>query len=158
MPWHIARNAYGCNGYAVVKDGTSEVEGCHKTRSSAERQMSALYASESKKVDKSLGVYQILTSQEKAFHDALVGIVDEFGKFVEGGDGVWVGYEQPSENDNASIGVKCGNCSFFVEGGSCQIVDADIQEDGKCRMANIPPQLVKDASRGFWNGKIGLVK
>lgn len=46
MPWHISRNAYGCSGYAVVKDGTDEVAGCHKTRASAEAQVAALYASE----------------------------------------------------------------------------------------------------------------
>lgn len=46
MPWHIEADNPGCQGFAVVKDGTSEVEGCHRTRSQAERQMAALYASE----------------------------------------------------------------------------------------------------------------
>lgn len=49
MPWKIVRNFGDCNGYAVVKEGTSEIEGCHTTRSSAEAQQRALYASESKK-------------------------------------------------------------------------------------------------------------
>ena len=46
MPWHIETDNPGCEGFAVVKDGTSEVEGCHRTRSQAERQLAALYASE----------------------------------------------------------------------------------------------------------------
>lgn len=46
MPWHIEADNPGCEGFAVVKDGTTEVEGCHRTRSQAERQMAALYASE----------------------------------------------------------------------------------------------------------------
>jgi hypothetical protein len=46
MPWHIETDNLGCEGFAVVKDGTTEVEGCHRTRSQAERQMAALYASE----------------------------------------------------------------------------------------------------------------
>lgn len=49
MPWKIVRNFGDCNGYAVVKEGTSEIEGCHSTRSAAEAQQRALYASESKK-------------------------------------------------------------------------------------------------------------
>jgi hypothetical protein len=48
MPWKIVRNFGDCNGYAVVKEGTSEIEGCHSTRSSAEAQQRALYASENK--------------------------------------------------------------------------------------------------------------
>jgi len=46
MPWHIEADNAACDGYAVVKDGTSEVEGCHRTRAQAERQLAALYASE----------------------------------------------------------------------------------------------------------------
>lgn len=49
MPWRIERNFGDCNGYAVVKEGTSEIEGCHKTRAEAVAQQRALYASESKK-------------------------------------------------------------------------------------------------------------
>ena len=46
MPWHIDDDHPDCQGFAVVKDGTTEVEGCHRTRAQAERQMAALYASE----------------------------------------------------------------------------------------------------------------
>lgn len=48
MPWKVVRNFGECNGYAVVKEGTSEIEGCHSTRSAAEAQQRALYASENK--------------------------------------------------------------------------------------------------------------
>lgn len=51
MPWKIVRNFGGCNGYAVVKEGTSEIEGCHSSKSSAEAQRRALYASENKSRD-----------------------------------------------------------------------------------------------------------
>jgi len=46
VPWHIEADNPDCQGFAVVKDGTSEVGGCHRTRSQAERQLAALYASE----------------------------------------------------------------------------------------------------------------
>jgi len=46
MPWHIEADNAACDGYAVVKDDDGTVEGCHRTRGQAERQMAALYASE----------------------------------------------------------------------------------------------------------------
>lgn len=49
MPWHISSNIGSCSGYAVVKDDDGKVVGCHKTKSEAEAQLAALYASENKK-------------------------------------------------------------------------------------------------------------
>jgi hypothetical protein len=48
MPWHIgqSRSCPVDRPYAVIKDGTTEVEGCHPSREAAAKQMSALYASE----------------------------------------------------------------------------------------------------------------
>jgi len=46
VPWHIETENPDCTGYAVVKDDDGEVEGCHRTRGQAERQMAALYAAE----------------------------------------------------------------------------------------------------------------
>jgi hypothetical protein len=49
MPWAVEKNNPKCkSGYAVVKEG-GEVEGCHKTREDALKQLRALYASESNK-------------------------------------------------------------------------------------------------------------
>lgn len=50
MPWSIRENFGGCAGvkpFAVVKDGTDEVEGCHETREDAQAQIAALNAAES---------------------------------------------------------------------------------------------------------------
>ena len=46
MPWHIEADNPDCAGYAVVKDADGEIEGCHRTRDQAERQLAALYAAE----------------------------------------------------------------------------------------------------------------
>ena len=46
MPWHIEADNAGCSGYAVVKDENGEIEGCHRSRAQAERQLAALYAAE----------------------------------------------------------------------------------------------------------------
>ena len=46
MPWHIEDDNPACSGYAVVKDADGEVEGCHRTRDAAERQLAALNIAE----------------------------------------------------------------------------------------------------------------
>lgn len=50
MPWEIKQGTSQCSGYGVFKEGTNELEGCHTTRAAAQRQMAALYASESKTI------------------------------------------------------------------------------------------------------------
>jgi len=47
MPWEIKQNAAGCKGYAVLKQDTGELVGCHAGESAAMAQLKALYASES---------------------------------------------------------------------------------------------------------------
>lgn len=46
MPWHIEADNAGCRGFAVVKDEDGEIEGCHRTRQQAERQLAALKIAE----------------------------------------------------------------------------------------------------------------
>ena len=49
MPYSVGRKgSYGCAGYPVIKDGTSEVMGCHPTRARAEDQIAAINISENK--------------------------------------------------------------------------------------------------------------
>jgi hypothetical protein len=49
MPYSIGeRGSYGCSGYPVIKDGTSDVMGCHETREAAGQQIAAIEANESK--------------------------------------------------------------------------------------------------------------
>lgn len=169
MPWEIKQNYGGCAGYAVVKEGTTEVEGCHSSRSAAQRQMAALYASETDKavvtnevtpnkypqgirgskkkkpikVINKADLYSMLTPEEKAFHDALVNIAQQYGPFDQGTSSIWVGYETARENEDADIGVKCSNCSFFnAENNGCAILSYAVEPEGKCRLAAIPDGLV----------------
>lgn len=46
MPWHIEHRG---DEYCVIKDSDGESEGCHPSREAAQRQLAALYASESDK-------------------------------------------------------------------------------------------------------------
>jgi hypothetical protein len=49
MPYNIgSRGSYGCSGYPVVKEGTSDVMGCHDTREAAANQIAAIEANENK--------------------------------------------------------------------------------------------------------------
>jgi hypothetical protein len=49
MPYNIgSRGSYGCSGYPVVKEGTSDVMGCHDTREAAAQQIAAIEANEGK--------------------------------------------------------------------------------------------------------------
>lgn len=60
MPWEIKQNFAGCRGYAVVKQGSNELVGCHAGESAAKAQLRALYASEAeekKMQDKKKKIY-----------------------------------------------------------------------------------------------------
>lgn len=151
MPWEIRQGTSQCSGYGVFKEGTNQLEGCHTTREAAQRQMSALYASEpeaAKSVDPEFEkyrgeLYAKLTEEEKAFHDALLRIADEYGPFDQGTSSIWVGYEPGEENDDAEIGVMCANCSFFnPETYGCAILSYKVEPTGKCRLAAIPDGYV----------------
>lgn len=89
-------------------------------------------------------LYSKLSKPEQAFHDALCEVVEEHGKFgAEQTKGIYPNYESPSENEDAPIGVKCGNCSFYMGEGNCKIIAQKIEANGKCRLAAIPDGYVK---------------
>lgn len=49
MPWKIKQGVSGCKGFAVIKEDTEELVGCHPSKSRATAHLRALYASEEKK-------------------------------------------------------------------------------------------------------------
>jgi hypothetical protein len=142
MPWEVRQGTSQCSGYGVFKEGTNQLEGCHQTREAANKQMAALYASENK-MAKQGSLYDMLTQEEKAFHDALVGIAQQYGPFDQGTSSIWVGYETAAQNEDAKIGVKCSNCTMFnSENNGCAILSYAVEANGKCRLAAIPDGLV----------------
>jgi hypothetical protein len=84
----------------------------------------------------------LLTPDEKALHDALISISNEYGKFNEDGSGIWAGYEPAEENEEKEIGVKCSNCTLYSGGSVCQIISIEVEPEGKCRFAIIPDGYV----------------
>lgn len=146
MPYDIRRNYGGCRGYAVV--GESGIHGCHTTRRSATEQQRALYAAENQsKVTKQeewegKPLYDMLSEDEKAFADSLLKLADEVGP-LDQSEGIWVGYQSGAENEDAQIGIKCGNCALHKSAVACAIISQQIEENGICRLAVIPDGYVR---------------
>jgi hypothetical protein len=93
----------------------------------------------------STDLYEQTSGDERALIDAMLGVVQEFGKFQSEGSTVNAGYDDGANNPNLSIGVKCGNCVFHMRtesGITCSAIEQEIEEDGACRFAAIPPGLV----------------
>lgn len=87
-------------------------------------------------------VAEDLAEEEAALADALVTIASNYGKFNEDETGIWAGYDSPEENEVKSIGVKCGNCVLYEGEGVCKIIAQQVEDEGKCRFAVIPDDLV----------------
>jgi hypothetical protein len=80
---------------------------------------------------------------EQEFANALMNIAKKYGKLSNGdGNGIWVGYVDAADNDNAAIGVMCSNCHHYLGRGQCMIVKQKVQDGGYCRLAAIPDDLV----------------
>lgn len=91
-------------------------------------------------------LYSQIEGDEKALADAMLAIVEDSGKFGSEGSTVFPNYTPAAQNMDAAIGVKCGNCVFHMmseDGIECSAIDQDIEENGVCRLATIPPGLVR---------------
>ena len=161
MPYYITKNHPDCrSGWAVVKSDY-EMVACHRTKGKAIDQMVAISRAEGiepggthprdtrqesiRLEEVTDELYQQVEGDEKAVVDALLGVVEEFGKLGSEGSTVFPNYVPASENMDKEIGVKCGNCVFHVGEGDnidCSAVEAEIEEDGICRFSMIPPGLV----------------
>ena len=90
-----------------------------------------------------------LIPEEQELADALQLIADKYGKFNDDNTGIWAGYTPASENqENAAIGVKCGNCVFYNAPNGCSIIASAVEEGGLCRFAVLPDGAV-NASGGY---------
>jgi hypothetical protein len=90
----------------------------------------------------------VLTEEEKDLANALIIVVQKHGKFNQDKTGVWAGYEEPSSNAEARIGVKCENCVLYEGADQCKIIALPVAPEGKCRFAVIPDGVVQWASGG----------
>jgi len=86
--------------------------------------------------------FKMLGPEERALAESLVSITQTYGKFNEDGEGVWAGYDTPSENKVKDIGVKCANCVLWEGGTVCSIIALPVEAEGKCRLAILPDGVV----------------
>jgi len=93
-------------------------------------------------------LYDELSNEERALADSLLALADKVGP-LDKASGVWVGYVNGQNNENASIGVKCGNCALHKSSVACAILDMAIEEEGACRFAVIPDGYVNVANDGM---------
>lgn len=106
------------------------------------------------------GLYSQLEGDEKALVDAMLGVVNEYGKFGSPTSNVYINYTPAAENEDQAIGVKCGNCVFHAmteDGIECSAIDAEIEEGGLCRLSMIPPGLVNEPT-GVMEAEAGSLK
>ena len=118
-----------------------------RARASAERQGRAARAGGYEGMNKQEGwlgkpLYDMLPEDEKYFADSLLYIAETFGPLDREDSAIWVGYVAESENSDASIGVKCGNCALVASENGCAILSQEIELEGNCRLAVIPPGYV----------------
>lgn len=102
-----------------------------------------------------------LIPEEQELADALLLITKKYGKFNDDNTGVWAGYTPASENEeNAEIGVKCGNCVFFSAPNGCAIITAEVEDGGLCRFAVLPDGAVTAGVSPCWDGykQVGMKK
>lgn len=81
---------------------------------------------------------------EKEFVRAMMDIVDRHGKLANNdGKGIWVGYIEADDNENADMGIKCMNCAHYESDSVCHIIAQSIEPNGLCRLAAIPDGIVR---------------
>ena len=86
----------------------------------------------------------VMPQPEREFVQAMMDIVDRHGKLANNdGKGIWVGYIEPEDNDNADRGIKCMNCAHYEGEGMCHIVLQQVDPMGLCRLAAIPDGMVR---------------
>lgn len=84
---------------------------------------------------------------ERDYIKAMLEIVSTHGRLADGDDsGIYVGYTPEAENEDARIGIKCENCAFYRGKGMCRLVDQQVEPGGKCRLAAIDYDSVRNES------------
>jgi hypothetical protein len=92
-------------------------------------------------------LYDELSNEERALADSLLALSEKVGP-LDKANGIWVGYVDGQNNENASIGVKCGNCALHKSSVACAILDMAIEEEGACRFAVVPDGYVSAPNDG----------
>jgi len=141
MPYSVGeKGSYGCSGYPVVKDGTSEVMGCHETAAQAQSQIAAINMSEAEQRKKNMGSEigqpypasskpSVLRPARKRPRRRLGGVGgDSAGAIATTGGGTGMGTK--SEQDWANIKPITETSGFKDEVETRNRIDRVIGKDG----------------------------
>jgi len=81
-----------------------------------------------------------LNERQLAQYENTESVVEKFGQYDQtaGADGC--GYQ--AESEQASDGIACSNCVFFME-GMCEVVSGEIAASGLCKLWVIPAGLLE---------------
>ena len=108
-------------------------------------------------IEDHMDLYTQLSNEEKALADSLLALANKVGP-LDKAPGIWVGYESGPENENLSIGVKCGNCALHASENCCKIISQTIEPNGYCRFAVIPDGLVSADKSEYMEDQTNLTK
>lgn len=93
---------------------------------------------------KALDESATLTERQVALYDMLEESVAEYGMFDRGIGANGAHYATAEQNPFKSEGIACKNCVFY-EGGLCEIIAGDIEEDAVCKFWIIPESMLMPA-------------
>ena len=171
MPFGISQTQNDCSGWATVKqevDGTYTTIGCHGSKQDAIDQMIVVSLAEDMEPLGDVGTRELpdemmieapeteeesivevdsedvldvmgetgLPARDAALYEAYEQIAEEFGLWTQR-DAHYI-----AESPFAGEGMQCLNCSLFVGGGRCEIVEGEIAPDGICKLWVIKPALL----------------
>lgn len=88
--------------------------------------------------------HQKLNDRQKMMYEHYEMVVDEYGKFDQGGKANGAHYADGELNPFAKAGMICGNCVFFMGGQACELVSGKIDPNGICKLWIIPEELIQE--------------
>lgn len=165
MPYGISQNQSDCSGWATVMqtDNGFETIGCHVSKQDAIDQMVAVSIAEDMDPLGEVGAREMIDVEEPemedeedvepdeilevisetgldprdaALYDAYEKIAEQFGMWSQ--EDAHYFAESPFGDE----GMKCVNCSLFVGGGRCEVVEGSIAPEGICKLWVIRKDLL----------------
>lgn len=134
MPWHIEPDNELCNGFAVVKDSTGELEGCHRTERQALAQLAALNIAEPDEERLASGPPAIIVDIDDTLifraggkNDALIQLLNESDSKVFVVTGRFVGQRDATKSLLERIGLEFDEL-YMNPGGDTNAVKREIAQ------------------------------
>jgi uncharacterized protein len=87
---------------------------------------------------------ETLSPANFALYEAIEEVAVENGQWPQGGPD---GAHYMTENPFADRGMKCQNCVFWNEGGSCDVVEGEIDANAICKLWIIPEERLSQSAK-----------